>query len=172
MSTALAQIPVGVVVARRKAATQWLDYTWQPISILVGEPETPAWTILSSQEDTITYYAGSAEIELYRTDTAHYRDNLAGDCSLWVVLQPTAGDPPYKLVKVTADPSEGESYTEAGSNIVERLPMPDNVGDIVAAFVAEHHVEHQFVKRKRTREKPEALARRAPMQDEPDGQKR
>jgi hypothetical protein len=172
MSTALMQIPVGVVVVRRKAATQWLDYTWQPASILVGEPATSPWTILSSQVDTITYYAGSAEIELYRTETAHYRDNLAGDSSLWVVLQPAASEPPYELLTVTADPSEGESYTEAGSNIVEALPMPDSVRDTIAAFVAEHHEEHQFVKRKRTREEPEALARRTPMQDEPDGRKR
>lgn len=172
MSTALMQIPVGVVVVRREAETQWLDYTWQPASILVGEPETSPWTILSSEEGTTTYYAGSTEIELYRTETAHYRDNLAGDSCLWVVLQPTSGEPPYELARVTADPNEGESYTQAGSNIVETLPMPDSVRETIAAFVAEHHVEHQFIKRKRTGVEPEALARRMPVQGEPDGRKR
>ena len=52
--------------------------------------------------------------------------------------------------------------TEAGSNIVEPVPMPDVVRDTVAAFVAEHHVEEVFVKRKRDRADPESLGRRPP----------
>ena len=33
---------------------------------------------------------------------------------------------------------------------------------LIEAFVAEHHVERPFVKRKRDRADPEALARRGP----------
>jgi hypothetical protein len=40
--------------------------------------------------------------------------------------------------------------------------MPEPVRAIVEAFVAEHHVEQPFVKRKRDRADPEALARRGP----------
>jgi hypothetical protein len=40
--------------------------------------------------------------------------------------------------------------------------MPDVVRDAVAAFVAEHHVEEVFVKRKRDRAAPESLGRRPP----------
>jgi hypothetical protein len=36
---------------------------------------------------------------------------------------------------------------------------------VVAAFVVEHHVEQPFVKRKRDRADPEALARRMPGDD-------
>jgi hypothetical protein len=39
------------------------------------------------------------------------------------------------------------------------------VQDAVAAFVAEHHVEEVFVKRKRDRANPEAMARRGPPVD-------
>ncbi len=49
MSTALAQIPIGVVVARRKAASKWIDYTWQPVSIMVGQAQTAPWTKLSDE---------------------------------------------------------------------------------------------------------------------------
>jgi hypothetical protein len=171
MSTALAQIPIGVVVARRKAASQWIDYTWQPASVLVGQAEAQPWTLLSDDGETATFYAGSAVLDLYRTETSNYRDNLAGDAALWVVLQPTGNDPPYELTKVTADPGEGEVYTEAGAAIVDAVPMPESIRDIIAAFIAEHHVEHAFFKRQRTRAEPEALARRGPMQDKPGGHK-
>ncbi|HMJ40820.1 MAG TPA: DUF3305 domain-containing protein, partial [Pseudolabrys sp.] len=58
--------------------------------------------------------------------------------------------------------AEGEAMTEAGSNIVEPVPMPDIVRDAIAAFVAEHHVEKVFVKRKRDPATPESLGRRPP----------
>ena len=54
--------------------------------------------------------------------------------------------------------------TEAGSNIVEPVPMPDTIRDAVAAFVAEHHVEEAFVKRKRDRAEP-GIARTPPAGD-------
>lgn len=171
MTTALAQIPVGVIVTRRKAASQWIDYVWQPTGILVGQPDTPPWTLLSNDGDAAMFYAGSAVLELFRSDTGNYRDNLVGDSALWVVLQPTGVDPPYEVAKVTADPSEGEASAEAGGAIVESLPMPDSLRDLVAAFVAEHHVEQTFFKRQRTRAEPEALARRSPLQAKPDSGK-
>jgi len=64
---------------------------------------------------------------------------------------------------VTADPAEGEALTETGSDLVETVPMPAAVRNTIAAFVAEHHVERSFHKRKRDRADPEALARRGPM---------
>jgi len=156
-------IPVGVIVERVKAASQWIDYIWRPTKVLAGQPDTPPWTKLSDADDRATFYAGPARIELHRAETANYRDNLAtGSPLLWVVLRETGADPPYDLYLVTADPSEGEGMTEAGNDIVEPVPMPDPVRDQVAAFVAEHHVEEVFVKRKRDRANPEALGRRPP----------
>ena len=161
--SALAHIPVGVVVDRVKAASAWIDYIWQPRSVLVGEPEAQPWTQLSSDGDRTSYYAGSASIELYRSETGNYRDNLAGDCKLWIVLTPTESDPPFELAKVTADPAEGEAHTETGVNLVEAVPMPDVVRAVLEDFVAEHHVEQTFYKRKRDRADPNALSRRGPI---------
>jgi hypothetical protein len=47
--------------------------------------------------------------------------------------------------------------------------MPEPVREQVEAFVAEHHVEREFFKRKRDRANPESLGRRpaAPPGDEP-----
>jgi hypothetical protein len=160
-----ARIAVGVVVERRKAASQWIDFTWKPVSILVGTPDAAGWTLLSATEDGATFYAGAAEIALHRTETAHYISNLAASApALWVALRPTGVEPPFAVVAVTADPAEGESFTQAGDDLVEAVPMPAAVRDIVAAFVAEHHVERPFVKRKRDRADPQAMAPRGPLQ--------
>jgi hypothetical protein len=67
---------------------------------------------------------------------------------------------------VTADPAEGEGMTEAGEQIVESLPMPEQLQEAIAAFVTEHHVERAFVKRKRDRANPDALARHDPTQED------
>jgi len=162
--TPLASIPVGVVVERSKGSSPWVDFHWRPVSVLVGVPDTPAWTKLADDAERTTFYAGATSIELYRTETAYYRDNLQTEAPLlWVILRPAEANPPYELMAVTADPAEGEGMTEAGSNIVETVPMPESVQQTIAAFVAEHHVEREFVKRKRDRANPDALARRGSM---------
>jgi uncharacterized protein DUF3305 len=158
VSTELARIPVGVIVERRKASNPWIDFVWRPVAVLAGQPDTPPWSPLSNDGDRTTFYAGGAEIKLYRTETTNYRDNLAAEAGLWVVLRPTGVEPPYELFTVTADPAEGEAFTQTGADLVEQVPMPDSVRDIVAAFIAEHHVERVFYKQ--TRGERDAVARR------------
>ena len=110
----LTQISVGVVVERRKAASPWIDFTWRAVSVLPGEPVAAPWTQLSAEGDVASFYAGATDVALYRSETAHYRDNLAATPSLWVALRPTGVEPPYELVAVTADPAEGEGFTQNG----------------------------------------------------------
>ena len=161
VSPPLATIPVGVVVERTKAESQWVDFLWRPVAVLTGIPETPAWTKLSEEGERARFYAGAVDIELHRTETTNYRNNLAtGEPMLWVVLRTTDSEPPYSLFAVLADSAEGEAMTEAGNDIVETVPMPEAIQDAVAQFVAEHHVERVFTKRKRDRANPDALARR------------
>jgi hypothetical protein len=117
--------------------------------------------VLDGDADRVNFYGGSAEIELYRSDASGYRDNLAaGEALLWVVLRPTGLEPPFEIAAVTAEPYEGEAFTEAVTDLVETVPMPDSVRATIAEFVAEHYVDHQFVKRTRDRASPEAMARR------------
>jgi hypothetical protein len=154
-STALAQIAVGVVVERRKAKSAWVDFLWRPVSVLVGTPAAAPRTTLAAEAELTLFFAGEAVIELHRTETANYRDNLAsGAPSLWVALHPAGSEPPYEILAVTADPAEGEAFTDAGSNLVEAVPMPPEIMDIVARFIAEHHVERPFVKRRRRPAEP------------------
>ncbi|HME29911.1 MAG TPA: DUF3305 domain-containing protein [Pseudolabrys sp.] len=160
----LATISVGVLVERSKSASPWVDFHWRPVGVLTGVPDAPPWTKLSDDGERVTFYVGATDIELYRTETTNYRDNLRLETPLlWITLRPVGGDPPYELASVTADPAEGEAMTEAGTNLVEAVAMPKRMQETIAAFVAEHHVEQEFVKRKRDRANAEALARRGPL---------
>jgi hypothetical protein len=159
-STALARMTVGVVVERRKARSMWVDFLWRPVSVFVGNPSAAPWTPLDTESDTTLFYAGQAVIELHRTETTNYRDNLAsGAPALWVALHTSASEQPYDILAVTADPAEGEAFTDAGNYLVEAVPMPSEVVEAIAQFLAEHHVERPFVKRRRQPAEP-VLARR------------
>lgn len=156
-----ARFPVGIVVERRKSDSPWVDFVWRCVAALPDEPETKPWTMLREQEGTTLFYAGSATVDLYLSETARYRDNLtSGSPSIWTVLSPAEGAWPYSVVAATADPAEGEAFTGAGANLVEAVPMPVMLREAIESFIAEHHVEREFFKRKRGQADPEALARR------------
>jgi Protein of unknown function (DUF3305) len=159
----LLRIPVGVVVERRKAASPWAEVVWRPVALLGGVPDAAAWTPLAIDGETATFYAGEAEIELYRSEADNYRKNLESAApAVWVALHETGGDPPYAVAAVTADPAEGEGLTEPGQGIVEAVAMPEPLRHTIAAFVADHHVDRVFEKRIRDRADPQALARHEP----------
>jgi hypothetical protein len=155
----LVTVPVGVVIERRRSKSPWVDFVWRPVAVLPGVPDAAPWTALDGDADRVNFYGGAAAIALHRSDTSGYRDNLAtGAALLWVVLRPTGLEPPYEIAAVTAEPGEGEAFTGSATNLVETVPMPESVRAAVADFVAQHHVEHLFVKRKRDRADPEAMA--------------
>lgn len=161
MSKPLVTIPVGVVVERLKAQSQWVDYIWQPANVLEGIPGIAAWTQLEGNDERALFYAGSAEIGLHAGDAVHYRENLAtGYPKLWIILRPTGVEPPLELVMVTADPFEGEGLTESGTDLVEPVPMPNSIQAELIAFIEEHFVDEPFFKRKRDKANPESLGRR------------
>ena len=138
------------MVERHKATSPWLDFVWRPVEALPGVPAAEPWTALGSEGDVTTFYAGAAIVELHRTEASNYRSNLmTGTPLLWVVLRPTGTEPPYELFAVTADPAEGEAYTETGTDLVETVPMPPSMIATVEQFVAEHYVEQPFYKRQR-----------------------
>ena len=157
------RIAVGIVVERRKARSPWTDFIWRPTDVLSGVPETPPWTVLAREDDRTSFYLGPGEIALYRTEAENYRRNLeSGAPMIWVALEATGDEPPCRLVGITADPAEGEAFTEAGQAIVEAVAMGAPVLEAVAAFVAQCPAPAPFEKRQRDRANPEALARRGP----------
>jgi len=159
-------IAVGIVAERSKGTGRWTDFLWRSISALSGVPDTPAWSKLSDDGERATFYVGSADIELYRSEAGNYRENMMVETPLlWIALRPTQTDPPYILAGVTADPAEGEAWAGLGNDLVDTVPMPAPVEAAVADFVSEHYVEQRFRKRERDHADPDALARRAPTRE-------
>jgi hypothetical protein len=150
MAMSEASREVGVVLRRRTIDNPWIDHMWSPVMVLDQVPATAQWTVLSTEADATIYYAGSASIDLFSSDTAAYRDNLAdGEPLIWIALRRPNGGCELELTKVTADPTEGEAMFESGCDVIGTVPMPPEIASWIAAFVDQFHVERAFHKRKR-----------------------
>lgn len=144
------RIAVTVLAERRPGATPWAEWSWRAVEVLEDAPDLPAWTVLREEAGRTLFLAGRAEVELHPTDTANYRENLAADPPrVWVVLRESEAPPGLRLYTATVDAGEAPLYAEAGSDLLESLPMPPRLRAAVEAFVAEHHVERAFHKRRR-----------------------
>jgi hypothetical protein len=156
------RIPVAVLAERRRGSTPWQDWVWRVVEVLEEAPpaELAPWTLLRRGEDgSALYFAGRAEVALHPTDTPNYRHNLQADPPrVWVVLRPVEAEPGMALQTVTVDAGEAHLYGDVGSDLLESLPMPPGLRAATEAFVARHHVERRFHKRRRDRADPEALA--------------
>lgn len=143
------KIEIGLVIERIDPQSEWASPHWRPALALPGAPDTPPWTVIAEGADRRRYYAGAFVLHLYSTETANYAANLAAGPKLWVVLRPAGAEPPVEVAAVTADPAEGEAFTEPGHDIVETISMPAPVAAALADFVERHHVERPFLKRRR-----------------------
>ncbi|MGH7069441.1 MAG: DUF3305 domain-containing protein [Acetobacteraceae bacterium] len=143
------QFEVGIVIAHRRLAGPWGGDEWRPVAVLPAVPDAPSGAPLAGDGAQQVYYAGASSIVLHAAETPHYRDNLAsGRPSLWVALE-IAADDGCRVAAVTADPYEGEALAGTMDLMVESVPMPSEIAERVARFVAAFHVERPFVKRER-----------------------
>jgi hypothetical protein len=158
------ELVVGLVVERLDPSSPWGEPIWLPVQVLEGVPDAPPWTVLGTGADRIRFFAGSFTVKLYSTETQFYRDNLTAERPrLWVAMRPEGPEPPLDIIAVTADPTEGEGYTQTGTNVVEVVDMPAGLAAEIAAFVTEHHIERVFEKRKRDKRPPHMIERRRPI---------
>lgn len=160
------RVRVGVVVERRPGVTPWAEHAWQPREVLEDFPEAPPWTVLREEAGRTLFLAGAAEVALHPTDTDNYIHNLEQDPPrIWVLLRPVEAAPGYALQAVTVDAGEAQLYAESGTDLLEALPMPPGLRLLLERFVAEHHRQREFHKRKRDRADPEALGRRSRVEE-------
>lgn len=143
---------IGVVIARRRVDNPWVDHVWVPHAVLAQAPDVADWTLIAEDGDVSLHYAGEASIELFASDTANYRDNLALDePRLWIACRSREGGAFPDSVRVTADPTEGEAFFESGADIVGTVAMPADTRARIDVFVEAFHVERVFQKRQRDR---------------------
>ncbi|WP_448207689.1 DUF3305 domain-containing protein [Azospirillum sp. sgz302134] len=148
-------MPVGIVLERRKSASPWVDWVWNPVSVIPGAPPVEGdWRLLREGEGWAQFHAATLPLELFRTDTEGYKLNLSQEPPrLWVVLRPDEGGEAGAVVPfhVTASAHESEAYQVSGVEVVETVPMPPEVVALVRDFTEQHHVDVPFVKRERKR---------------------
>jgi len=151
---------VGVVVARRKATSEWATdpFIVTPHAVLPEPPGLAPGAALGRAGGAELSYLGPAELMIWRGETGHYRDNLAtGAPKLWVALA-WQGEG-WAAHLVTANPYEGESLADSPGLALEAVAMPPDIAADIAAFIARHHVEEVFVKRKRDKARRDGGAR-------------
>jgi Protein of unknown function (DUF3305) len=148
-----AVMPVSVVIERRASANKWQDYVWRPIGVL-PRADAEHGRLLASGEGWEHLHGGSLDLELFRGETEGYLTNLTQDVPVVYVILRRNEDGEglgYEPFLVTVCPYEAMGYTSGGDDIVEGVPMPLDVANWVREFVAAHHVDVPFKKRKNKR---------------------
>lgn len=147
-------MPVGVVVRRSPGATRWAKWAWRAVAVLPGAGPAD-WRELRRDGEAAEFHAGTVEMELWRTDTEAYLAALSNDPpSVYVIMRQTGDDArPMELIAVTASAFEAQDFTDSGEDIVEPVPMPPGLTAWISGFVGRHHVDEEFVKRKRDRKR-------------------
>jgi hypothetical protein len=146
-------IPVGIVVERRTSGHPWADDVWMPVAAIAGAPANAEWTKMVEGEGWTRYLAATLPVDLHHKETDGYVFNLQSAApSLFVVLRKTDDGPmPVAVHLVTASPHEADGHLQSDDEIVEKVAMPEEILRWVEAFVARHHVEVPFVKRRKNR---------------------
>lgn len=149
-------LTVGVIVERRKAKSVWQDYVWQPVEVVTLIPPLEPWSVMREEGGATRFFAGVFTMELFTNETVSYRMNLVAERpGIYVVLREDSSAPHGMAVAlVSPSPADAEAYMEGGQAVVERVPMLPEVALWLDAYVAAFHVEEQFRKRKRGRDKP------------------
>lgn len=148
-------LTVGVVIAREPTDHPWQDFRWSPVELLIGNPALSVGTVINETETQIQYYGGTFTIELHRKETSAYLVNLENDPPVaYIVLREAEDDDedaslPVMVETLTVSPFEAQDYLDSGEDIVEPLTMPEPLVAWIKRFVATHHEEETFIKRKR-----------------------
>ena len=148
-----AVMPVSVVVERRTVQSQWVDHVWRPIGVLPIAANDHG-KLLAEGEGWSQFHGGTLDLELFRGETEGYLNNLSQvPPVVYVVLRRNeeAEGLEYEPFLVTACPYEAMGYSEGNDDVVEAVPMPPEIMVWLQDFVARHHVDTPFVKRKNKR---------------------
>ncbi|MFZ9502899.1 MAG: DUF3305 domain-containing protein, partial [Beijerinckiaceae bacterium] len=79
---------VGVVLRRARVDNPWIDHAWSVEAVLPEAPAAEPGASLGREGDAELIYAGAASIELFKSETGNYRDNLAeGAPNQWVAVR-------------------------------------------------------------------------------------
>lgn len=153
---------IGVILERRRVDNNpWIDHSWRPVQVLPGVPASPPWTVVAEGDGWQHFYAGPAELALYRHESETYQYNIdSRQPAVWVFLRRSDGEHGIELLGASVDPGEAHAHNDTGDDIVDFVAMPQPILDWLAGYVQQYPPTKEHYKRKRDRADPEALARR------------
>jgi len=157
---------IGVVVERHALESRWATHRWHPGAVLLEVPDAAPWTKLAEEGAVTRFYAGPATITLVPSESESYLYNLESRApQVWIVLRPrdgaaaaAAGGLDIELRSVTVAAGEAEALAGGIEIVVESVPMPGEIVQWVAEFVAEHHRQQPRFHRKRSKHVSEGAA--------------
>ncbi len=151
METSTSRMAVGVVVERREVEHAWCKWRWRTVEIVPGLAAGEPWRLLREGPGWSRYAAGAPELELHRKATEDFKAALSADPpQLYAVLRAQESEPvPFRPFLVTASPWEAQAYLDSGEDLIDAVPMPEVIAAWVEEFVALHHVDRPFFKRRR-----------------------
>jgi Protein of unknown function (DUF3305) len=144
---------VGIVLERRRIANPWQEHAWRAVAVVPGAAGIAAPRLLGEGEGWAQYHAATLDIELFPRDTEGYRCNLSQAPPVVYALWRSESEDPEgwpAVFHVTVCPYEAQDYLDGADVMVEGVRMPDAIAHWVAGYVARHHVDEPFRKRRRT----------------------
>jgi len=143
-------MPVGVVLRRSPGVTRWAQWSWKAVAVLPGSGPGH-WKVLRRDGDVAEFHAGTSDLVLHRAETEAYLVALNNaPPTVWAIFRRDEGPGARpELLKVTASAYEAQDYADNAEDLVEPVAMPEGLVAWVGEFVARHHREEEFVKRKR-----------------------
>jgi hypothetical protein len=152
------RIDLGIVIERRRLDHPWQNEKWRAVSVIPGAPPVDQPRLLCEGDGWSHYHAATLPLEIFAGETDGYRHNLSQRAPvIYVVLRrddnPDAS--PFVPFHVTVCPYEAQAYLETGEDTIEPVAMPAAIFAWLQDFVAKHHVDIPFEKRKRKRYDPD-----------------
>lgn len=149
-------MPVGLIIRKQPGVTRWVKWIWQPVGLIPGAGDAK-WRELRRDGETVEYHAATLNLTIFSSDTDAYRATLnSRNPSLYVVMregEDAATGCPWTPKLITANAYEGQGYNESGESLVELVPMPVPMIAWLRDFVEQHHVEEEFIKRRRDKKR-------------------
>lgn len=141
----------GVILERRPATSKWADWVWGVAAVVPDAPDTAGWVEIGREGEVVRYLSAAYTASLHYKMVEAYDANIeTGSPAMWAgLMEDGALDPPWRVIGVTVDPYQAQSWQEAGEGLIERVAMPAETVVWMANFLKELPEPPRFTKRRR-----------------------
>lgn len=142
-------VPVTVILERRRANSEWADFTWRASGITCGEHANNGLSHpVRETSDLALFLVGGLDIALYEDECESYYFNLVSDTPRAYVLAHSQGtDAPPEPFRVSMSFDEAHAYLEGDDEIFE-VDVPAELYMRVESFVIANYFPEKKTKRK------------------------